>query len=58
MLLSISCVVYGFRNRQLIGLVVRKSLVGLLESWFGGGTVRHTLVLFHNYLVLSTLSAV
>ncbi|XP_024399642.1 vacuolar fusion protein CCZ1 homolog B [Physcomitrium patens] len=38
-------------------LLQAQSLVGLLESWFGGGTVRHTLVLFHNYLVLSTLSA-
>lgn len=38
-------------------LLQAQSLVGLLESWFGGGTVRHTMMLFHNYLVLSTLSA-
>lgn len=38
-------------------LLHAQSVVGLLESWFGGGTVRHTLMLFHNYLVLSTLPA-
>ncbi|KAH9548488.1 hypothetical protein CY35_11G089700 [Sphagnum magellanicum] len=32
-----------------------QSLVGLLESCFGGGIVRHTLILFHGYLVSSTL---
>jgi hypothetical protein len=41
-----------------MGTCVMKSLVGLLESCFGGGIVRHTLILFHGYLVSSTLPVV
>ncbi|KAJ7561040.1 hypothetical protein O6H91_03G011400 [Diphasiastrum complanatum] len=38
-------------------LLEAQSLVNLLKSWLGGGTIRHVLILYHNHLVSSSLPA-